>query len=143
MTTSNDAEFDEIINEIGITEADFEYLDRDVEGADDPDAVDSTMDTTVKIRLKRDPYSGIVLRYGRVSLAPPSDKGSDEAVMNFDYEIVRTDDDAEPTDKINDQFDDFIGRVLHYIILRSFQTGEYKIGRDTDSDSDSEESPQK
>jgi len=141
MTVGNDGEFDEIIREIGISDSDFQYLDRDVEGADDPDAVDSTMDTTVKIRLKREPYSGIVIRYGRVSLAPPADEGSDEAIMNFDYEIVRTDDDTDEVE-LTDQFDEFIGRVLHYIILRSFQTGEYKIGRTTDSDRDSEESPQ-
>ena len=141
---SSDDEFAEIIEEIGISDSDFEYLDHDVEGPDDPDAVDSTMDTTVKIRLNREPYSGIVIRYGRVSVSAPEDEESDEATMNFDYEIIRTDDDPEVhlPDKLTDQFDEFVGRVLHYIILRSFQIGEYKIGRSTDSDRDSEEPPQ-
>lgn len=129
---SDDQETQEILEEIGITDSDFQYVD-DEQGEDPPD-------TTAKIRLMSDPYRGTIIRYNRVYITPDPD-GDGNVTMSFEYTICNALDSEKQQLEESSEFQDFIGRVLHYIIVRSFQTGEYKIGSRTDddqSDSDSD-----
>ena len=123
---SDDQEMEEILDEIGVTESDFQYVDDD-QGEDPPD-------TTAKIRLTREPFSGIIIRYNRVTINPESE-GRGEATMSFDYQLCNATESEQAELEKSDEFNQFIGKVLHYIIVRSFQSGDYKIGSRTDDQS--------
>jgi len=127
---TDDQELEEIISEIVVTDDDFMYVE-EAQGDDyNPGA-------TAKIRLKREPFDGTIIRYLEVTVTPEgNDDGS--AKMSFEYEITSSKAGNAKELEQSDEFNEFIGKLLHFIIIRSFQTGEYKIG--SDSNDDTEES---
>lgn len=137
-------EFEDILSELGIDEAEYTIVE---EAKSSPTDLESPIHE-IEL-LGGSPYAGLKIRYGKVSLTPSGDPDSGEgsATMSFDYEVTNVDEDRAKSLEDSEYFQKYVGKLLHYIIVKSFQTGDYKIGgSDTtdsgapDSDDNTEES---
>ena len=98
-------------------------------------------DSMYEILLKKEPWTGVRIRYGSVTVSVDEEaemNGEDvEATLNFDYDVI-----AGESELVEDieNLDQYAGQILHHIILTSFETGDYRIGGDNNTDNHSEES---
>jgi hypothetical protein len=131
LTDEERQAYEEIIEEIGIKDSDFEVVDPAEE-------VDTELEDPIhEIQIKADnSYKGLKIRYGKITITPEGDEDG-SATMSFDYEVTNVDDDEKSKLEKDEEFTNFAGRLLHYIVVQSFRTGEYRIGgNDSDNPND-------
>jgi hypothetical protein len=80
------------------------------------------------VRIKEGSYSGTILTYGKVAIRV--DPESDTATLSFTYKV----DEANPPYSIAEldksvEFKNYLGEILSHILLSSFESGNYKIGK--------------
>lgn len=74
---------------------------------------------TVPIELMTGPYKGIVLRYTQVSI---KEQAGDNAIIKFDYDLIKADGFNKLKLKRDDMFQEHIGLILNSMILESVST---------------------
>lgn len=123
-------EFEEILSELGIDDAEYAVVD---EANSSPTDLESPIHE-IEL-LGASPYAGLKIRYGKVSLTPSGDPDSEEgsATMSFDYEVTNVEEERAAALEESEHFQNYIGELLHYIIVKSFQTGDYRIGGSSDT----------
>lgn len=96
--------------------------------------VESRKSGVTALKLTDGPYKGIIYSYGKVSF----DEEGDTCKLNFDYEIQ----DASSTNYVTEEFEQYIGDLLQFIIMDQLQKNEvvYTGGTDENRDKDSEQS---
>jgi hypothetical protein len=91
---------------------------------------DDIKSDTVPVELLLEPYKGVVLKYTKVEIK--EDKKNDEAVLKFQYELLRMGDSTETKLRSDKQFEKTVGLVLNTLIL------EATSGKETDVQDNSE-----
>lgn len=126
-------EYADIIEELGIEDSDYRIVDPEDNGLTDLDFPIHEIEITAD-----NPWKGLRVRYGRVTLTPSGEVDqTGEATLSFDYEVINVEEEiASEIDKDED-LGGFLGRMLHHIIIKSFETGDYRIGgQDSDDSND-------
>lgn len=125
-------EIDHILSEIGISDDDYEVLDPENAGDTDPQF------SEIVLRGENE-WKGARIRYGTVSakVSDEVDDGSGDvyATLSFDYQVTNATEELALQLEKDEEFNDYVGRVLHHIILTSFDSGDYRIGKPSDSGS--------
>lgn len=126
-------EYADIIEELGIKDSDYCIVDPE-------ESVPTDLDSPIhEIEITADnPWKGLRVRYGRVTLTPSDEANqTGEATLSFDCEVTNVEEEiASEIDKDED-LGEFLGRMLHHIIIKSFETGDYRIGgQDSDDSND-------
>lgn len=89
--------------------------------------VEKPMSWDYSIMLKTGPYTGIVYKYGKVSISEKPE--TMEAVLNFQYAVIEcvAPYSIEELQKSN-EFRNHLGDILTNILETTFASGNYKIG---------------
>ena len=91
--------------------------------------------TTVPIELKVDPFQNIVYRYTQVAFK----MGEDNVPrMQFDYDILKTNDLSMVTLRKNQKFNTVLGLVLNTLLL---DASEQQNGMDVETRTDNHKEP--
>lgn len=102
--------------------------------------VERAEDEFYTVQLLEGPYKDVKYQYGNVRIKVDESDYEEVARLMFTWQLVEGSDDLVD----DEDFNNYIGQVLQYIIQDSLDSGNYKIGgNDDDSDStndDTEES---
>ena len=89
--------------------------------------------TTVPIEILLDPFAGVVYRYTQVGFK----MGEDNVPrMQFDYEIIKTNDLSMMTLRKNQKFNTMLGLILNTLLL---DASEQENGMDVETRTDNSE----
>lgn len=92
--------------------------------------------TTVPIELTLDPFTGVVYRYTQVGFKVDA---NDIPRIQFDYEIIKTNDLSMMTLRKNEKFNTILGLVLNAMLLELVDMeGEIETRTDNTKKSDQE-----
>jgi hypothetical protein len=117
-----------------ITENDYSYID--------PDFVPNSEQALSEIRIDRTSsrWCGIQFKITRISARVLEDE--DNAQLSYDFTVTKYNPRYSSADALeNDKdFQTFVGDILVHIIDNAFEEGDYRIGRDDDTDNNTKES---
>ena len=89
--------------------------------------------STCPVELMLDPFAGIVYRYTTVKFKLGED---DIPRLQFDYEIIKTNDLSMTTLRKNEKFNSILGVILNTLLLDAAELGEDKPNETRDNDSE-------
>ena len=93
--------------------------------------VERADDTFYTVQILEDPYKDVKYQYGNVRIKVDEEDYEETARLMFTWQLVEGDDAL-----IEDgEFQEYIGRILQFIIEDNLNSGNYRIG-DNDDDSD-------
>jgi len=92
------------------------------------------------VRLKSEPYKDVILVYGQVSVKEEVDEsGEPYGKLSFNYSVQDTAEFSNTELVESEDFNNYVGDILHHIIADSLESGEAIIGnQDTTTDTYSE-----
>lgn len=91
--------------------------------------------STVPIELTLDPFTGIVYRYTTVKFKVGED---DIPRLQYDYEIIKTNDLSMITLRKSENFNRILGLILNAMLLDLGDASEVEIGANNSEESNSE-----
>lgn len=91
--------------------------------------------STCPIELALDPFKGVVYRYTTVKFKLGED---DVPRLQFDYEIIKTNDLSMITLRKNQKFNDVVGLILNTLLL---DASEQENGMDSETRTDNSKEP--
>lgn len=91
--------------------------------------------STVPIELMVDPFAGVVYRYTTVGFKVGED---DIPRIQYDYEIIRTNDLSMVTLRKNEKFNTMLGLILNAMLLDLGDASEVEAGANNTKESDTE-----
>lgn len=91
--------------------------------------------STVPIELTLDPFTGIVYRYTTVKFKVGED---DIPRLQYDYEIIKTNDLSMMTLRKSENFNRILGLILNAMLLDLGDASEVEIGANNSEESNSE-----
>lgn len=91
--------------------------------------------STVPIELTLDPFAGIVYRYTTVKFKVGED---DIPRLQYDYEIIKTNDLSMLTLRKSENFNRILGLILNAMLLDLGDASEVEIGANNSEESNSE-----
>lgn len=103
--------------------------------------IEREKDSFYTIELLEDPHKGVKYQYGNVRLRLENEGEADEyARLMFTWTLI----DGDESLSEDEDFNNYIGEVLGYVIQDAFDTGNYNIGNNNDntdsSNNDTQES---
>lgn len=105
----------------------------------DPGFVANSEQALSEIRIDADnAWNGVQLKVSRIGARVLDE--SDEAELSFDFSVTNQDDDVVEELENDTEFQTYVGDILVHIIENAFDNGDYRIGRDDDTDDDTKES---
>jgi hypothetical protein len=114
-----------------ITDKDYSYVDNST--------THDSQSNISEIRIDADnAWHGVQLKYGRVSAQVLENR--DMAQLSFEFNVTNQDEDVTKELENDTEFQTYIGDILTHIISSAFDNGDYRIGRDDDTDDDTTES---
>jgi len=114
-----------------VTDEDYSYVDA---------AYDESPQSDIsEIRIDADnAWNGVQLKYGRVSARVSDDE--EFAELSFHFEVTNQDPDTTEELENDTDFQNYAGDILTHIINTAFDKGDYRIGRDDNTDDNPAES---
>lgn len=91
--------------------------------------------STVPIELMIDPFAGVVYRYTTVGFKVGED---DIPRIQYDYEIIKTNDLSMITLRKNEKFNTMLGLILNAMLLDLGDASEVEAGANNTKESDTE-----
>lgn len=91
--------------------------------------------STVPIELMVDPFAGVVYRYTTVGFKVGED---DVPRIQYDYEIIKTNDLSMMTLRKNEKFNTMLGLILNAMLLDLGDASEVEAGANNSEESNSE-----
>lgn len=91
--------------------------------------------STVPIELMVDPFAGVVYRYTTVGFKVGED---DIPRIQYDYEIIKTNDLSMITLRKNEKFNTMLGLILNAMLLDLGDASEVEAGANNTKESDTE-----
>ena len=117
-----------------VTEADYTILD--------PDFVADSSQALSEIRIDRTSsrWNGIKFKVTRLSARVLD--GDEMAELSYDFTVTKYDPRMYTAEQLenNDEFQTYVGNIIMHIIENAFENGDYRIGRDDDTDDNPAES---
>lgn len=93
------------------------------------------LESTVPIELLIEPFNGVIYRYTTVRFKLGED---DIPRLQYDYDIVKTNDLSMITLRKNQKFNDILGLILNAMLLDLGDASETKTGTNNSEEPDSE-----
>jgi len=113
-----------------VSEKDYSYVD--------PRFVANAEQALSEIRIDADnAWNGVQLKVARIGARVIDE--SDEAELSFDFSVTNQDPDVAEELENDTEFQAYVGDILVNIIEHAFEKGDYRIGRDDDTDNDTKE----
>jgi len=113
-----------------VSEKDYSYVD--------PGFVANDEQALSEIRIDADnAWNGVQLKVARIGARVLEE--SDEAELSFDFSVTNQDPDVAEELENDNEFQAYVGDILVHIIDQAFEKGDYRLGRDDDTDDDSSE----
>lgn len=110
-----------------VTGKDYEYVD-------DPNMDESYVS---EIRITADnAWNGVQFRYGRISARVIDD---DQAELSYELTVTNKQEPEATEIEENEEFQNYVGDILHHILDKAFNNGDYRIGGNDDTDNYIEE----
>ena len=105
----------------------------------DPGFVANSEQALSEIRIDADnAWNGVQLKVSRIGARVGDDE--EFAELSFDFTVTNQDDDVTEELENDNDFQTYVGDILVHIIENAFEKGDYRIGRDDDTDDDTSES---
>lgn len=113
-----------------VSEKDYSYVD--------PGFVANAEQALSEIRIDaNNAWNGVQLKVARIGARVLEE--SDEAELSFDFSVTNQDPDVADELENDNEFQAYVGDILVHIIDQAFEKGDYRLGRDDDTDDDSSE----
>jgi len=114
-----------------VSKKDYSYVD--------PGFVANAEQALSEIRIDADnAWNGVQLKVSRIGARVGDDE--EFAELSFDFTVTNQDDDVTEELENDNDFQTYVGDILVHIIENAFEKGDYRIGRDDDTDDDTSES---
>lgn len=112
-----------------ITKSDYKFVD---------DSDDSHQFSEILV-LADNMWKGIQFKYGKVTVRV-IDETEEMAQLSYEFEVMNQEPDVARRLEEDQNLQNYIGDILTHIITNAFEEGDYRIGREDDTDDDTAQS---